>query len=101
MKLIGVMSLAQYRDQVRKLFEKHHVQIYSEVEIVGHSSESIRQHGWWVFEQRDIPMYSTLFYAVVPQEKAEELMADIVTLQDECDPDHPPRAFQVDVEKMV
>lgn len=39
MKLIGLMSLAQFRDQVRKLFEKHDVQIYSEVEITGHTAD--------------------------------------------------------------
>jgi hypothetical protein len=101
MKLIGLMSLAQYQEQVRKVFEKHDVQIYSEVEITGHTSDTIKKYGWWVFEKEAVPMYSTLFFAVVPDEKASEIMDDIVCFQEECDPDHPPRAFQVDVEKMI
>ncbi|HEX9653975.1 MAG TPA: hypothetical protein VGA99_09710 [bacterium] len=101
MKLIVMMSLAQYRDQVRKIFEKHKIHIYSEMEITGHTSDTIKQYGWWVFEKSNIPMYSILFFAVVPQEKADELMNDITCLREECDPNHPPRAFQMDVEKMV
>ncbi|NIV94900.1 hypothetical protein GWN42_19435 [candidate division KSB1 bacterium] len=101
MKLIGLMSLAQYRDQVRKLFEKHEVQIYSEVEITGHTVDTIKNYGWWVFEKDGIPMYSTLFFAVIPGEKALEIMENINGLQEDWDPKHPPRAFQVNVEKMV
>ena len=101
MKLIGLMSLAQYRDRVRKVFEKHEVHIYSEVEITGHTVDTIKKYGWWVFEKDGIPMYSTLFFAVVPEEKAAEIMEHITSLKEEWDPNHPPRAFQVDVEKMV
>lgn len=101
MKFIGLMGLNQYRKQVRKIFEKHDVKIYSEVEITGHSSESIKNFGWWVFEKADIPMYSTLFFAVVAAEKANEIMSDISCLQGDCDPNHPPRAFMLAVEKMV
>ncbi len=101
MKLIGVMTLAQYRDRVRQLFELHQVQLYSEVEITGHSSESIQRYGWWVFEKEDIPMYATLFFAIVAREKAAAILAAIEALRPAFDPDHPPRAFQVDVEQMV
>ncbi|RMF68739.1 MAG: hypothetical protein D6743_02970 [Calditrichaeota bacterium] len=101
MKLIVLMSLTDYRDKVRKMFEKHEVKIYSEVEITGHTSETIQRYGWWVFEKEDVPMQSTLFFAVISKEKADEILADISALRAECDPDHPPRAFQVNVEKMV
>lgn len=100
MKLIGLMSLIQYKDRVRKLFEKHEVQIYSEIEIVGHTSDTIKQYGWWSFD-KEVPRYSTLYFAVVPKEKADGIMQDIHCVSDECDPKHPLRAFQIDVEKMV
>lgn len=100
MKLIGLMSLAQYKDQVRKLFEKHQVHIYSEIDIVGHTADTIKRYGWWSFE-KELPMYSHLFFALVPKEIADEIMTDIQCLSEECDPEHPPRAFQIDVEKMV
>ncbi|MFQ5769714.1 MAG: hypothetical protein ACE5HX_04205 [bacterium] len=101
MKLIILMSLNQNKNQVRKLFEKHRVQIYSEIEIKGHTLETIRRYGWWVFEKDGIAIYSTLFFAVVPKEKADEVMENITCLAGECDPDHPIRAFQIDVERMV
>lgn len=100
MKLIVLMSLAQYKDQVRKLFEKHEIHIYSEVEITGHTAETIERYGWWSFD-KDTPIYSTMYFAVVPQAKASGILSDISSRRDEFDPDHPPRAFQVDVEKMV
>lgn len=101
MKLIVLMSLEQYRDKVRKVFENHKVHIYSEMEITGHTADTIRQYGWWVFEKPNVPIYSTLFFAVIAQDKADEIMNDITNLRDQFDPKHPPRAFQMDVEKMV
>lgn len=46
MKPIGLMSLAEYKDQVHKIFEKHAIKIYSEIEIVDHTAETIEQYGW-------------------------------------------------------
>lgn len=101
MKLIGLMTLSDYKVQVRKIFEKHKIHLYSEIEITGHTADTIERYGWWVFEKESVPMYSTLYFAVIPNEKAEQIMGDIHCLKEECDPQHPPRAFQIDVEKMV
>lgn len=101
MKLIGLMSLDQYHERVRKVFEAHDVQIYSEVEITGHTSDTIKNYGWWVFEKEGIPLFSTLFFAVVADAKAAEIMESMIDFQKNCDPHHPPRVFQVNVEKML
>jgi len=100
MKLIGVMSLKAYRDHVRKVFEKHDIKIYSELEITGHTTDTIKRYGWWSLDT-DVPLYSTMYFAIVKKEKADALMNDISCLEGECDPDHTPKAFQIDVEKMV
>ncbi|MFQ5605944.1 MAG: hypothetical protein ACE5HS_21955 [bacterium] len=102
MKFIGVMSLAQYREQVRKLFEKHGIHIYSELEIVGHTAETIKQYGWWSFD-KDLPMYSTMFFAIVGKDKSEKIMQEIkdLSFNSEFEALHPPRAFQIAVEKMI
>jgi hypothetical protein len=100
MKLIGLMSLAQYRDNVRKFFEKHEVQIYSELDISGHTADTIKNYGFWIFDKDD-SIYSVLFFAVVKKEKADEIMAGITALRQEFDAQHPPRAYQIAVEKMV
>ena len=101
MKLVGVMSLAHVRKSVRSVFERHDVHIYSEIDITGHTQETIRQYGWWVAEGDGVPLYSTLFFAVLPADKAEEIMDDVAAGHDEWDAEHPPRAFLIDVEKMV
>jgi hypothetical protein len=100
MKLIGLMGQIQYRQAMREIFEKHGVQIYSEIEIAGHTAETIRDFGFWVTDG-DAPVYSILLFAVVSKEKADEVMGDIACYSDGCDPKYPPRAFQIDVEKMV
>lgn len=42
-----------------------------------------------------------MFFAVIPDDKAEAMMHDISCFNDDCDPQHPPRAFQINVERMV
>lgn len=101
MKLIALMGLQEQKNEIRKVFEQRDVQIYSEVEITGHTSETIRRHGWWVFEGSDFPLYSTMYFAIVSAEKSEEIMHHIERLQADTQAEHPPRAFQVNVEKMI
>jgi hypothetical protein len=93
------MSLIQYRDQVRNYFEKQDVQIYSELEVNGHTSDTIEKFGWWVFE--DTAIQSVLFFAIVEDKKADDILTGIAELKSEFDPGHPPKAFQINVEKMV
>ncbi|RMD90500.1 MAG: hypothetical protein D6813_09055 [Calditrichaeota bacterium] len=100
MKLIVLMSLADYKNQVRQLFEKHNIHVYSEVEIIGHTADTVKHYGWWSFE-KDLPMYSIMYFAVIPANKAEEIFSEVKKLAKELDSKHPPRAFQIDVEKMV
>jgi len=100
MKMIGLMSLAQYRNQVRKYFEQREVQIYSELEVNGHTSDSIKQFGWWVFDD-ETAIQSVLFFAIVTDEKAGDIITGVSDLAKKFDPEHPPRAFQLNVEKLV
>ena len=100
MKMIGLMSLAQYRDQVRKYFEKHDIQIYSELDVNGHTADTIKHYGWWVFD-KETAINSVLFFAIIANDKAEEIMAGIAELGKKFDPAHPPRAYQINVEKLI
>jgi septin family protein len=100
MKMIGLMSLTQYRDQVRKYFEQHEVQIYSELEVNGHTSDTIKQFGWWVFDEESA-IQSVLFFFIVTDDKADDIIAGVADLATKFDPNHPPRAFQLNVEKLV
>jgi hypothetical protein len=99
MKLIGIMSLEKDKAAVRKLFEKQGVQIYSETEIMGHTVSTLEKYGWW--PSTDVPVYSSLCFAIVPDEQAEEIMEGMSRLSTDEETEHPIRAFQVDVERMV
>jgi hypothetical protein len=99
MKLIGVMSLEKDKKSVRELFEKHGVQIFSEMEISGHTVTTIKEYGWW--PSKTVPVYSTLCFAIISKLRADEIMEEISRMSESDESGHAIRAFQVDVEKMV
>lgn len=99
MKLIGIMNLEQDKSTVRRLFEKHGVQIYSETDITGHTVTTLERYGWR--PSTDVPVYSSLCFAIIHEERAEEIMEEISRLSQADGSGHPIRAFQVDVERMI
>jgi hypothetical protein len=99
MKLIGIMNLDTDQPAVRKLFEKHGVQIYSEMDITGHTVTTLEKYGWR--PSRDVPVYSSLCFAIISKERADGIMDEISQLSEKDDSGHPIRAFQVDVERMI
>ncbi|MFO7653044.1 MAG: hypothetical protein R6X25_04400 [Candidatus Krumholzibacteriia bacterium] len=100
MKLVGIMSLRESRTAVRRLLENHGLQIYSETEILGYTRGTIAQYGWFA-APRDAPSYSTLYFAIVPDEEAEAVFSAIESLARDDETGHPVRAFLVPVERMV
>jgi hypothetical protein len=101
MKLIGLMSLKIYEDEVKEIFKRHHVKIYSEVEITGHTDETLKQYGWWSTSMAEDDIYSVLYFAIVDEKLADELLDDVIEIQQKHSDNHPPRAFIVNVERMV
>jgi len=100
MKLIGLMSLREQKEEIKQLFEKHHVELFSEVEITGHTFATLKQYGW-ISSQHDISIYSTLCFAIIPKGKADEIMDELQNISEKAPSEHPIRAFQVNVEKMI
>lgn len=100
MKLIGIMSLREHREAVREMFRDRGVSIYSETDIVGHSSQTIASFGWFT-TPHETPEYGSLAFAIVPDSAADAIYTAIASRQEREPSDHPIRAFIVDVEKMV
>jgi nitrogen regulatory protein PII len=100
MKLIGIMSLKEDRAAVRDLFEDKGVRIFSETDILGHSTETIEKFGWFATPQ-DTADYASLAFAIVEDAAAETVFAAIADLQQARPGDHPIHAFVVPVEKMI
>jgi hypothetical protein len=100
MKLISIMSLRDERQAVRDLLASHEVKIYSETEILGHATDSIARYGWFA-TPKNVPEYSALYFAIVTDEEADAVFAEVAELSRANEGDHPVRAFLVPVEKMV
>ncbi|MBN2433574.1 MAG: hypothetical protein JXQ27_19060 [Acidobacteria bacterium] len=100
MKMIGLMSLEKDKAQLRQIFEENNVQIFSEMEITGHTLNTITRYGWAASTQ-DVPMYSSLCFAIIPELEAHAVMDEIQAMARRDTSGHPIRAFQLDVEKMI
>lgn len=102
MKLVAVMSIDTYRDDLMRLYREHAIQVFSEIDIRGHYHEgesSASDIGW--FGRSNHPAYSMLTWAFVSEDEAHAFMEAIATFNTTHDPDHPVRAFQMDVERAV
>ncbi len=100
MKLVGVMSLQEDRDRIRELMKRHNVQIYSEAQIVGHTPQTVAKFGWFATPD-EIPSYGTLCFAIIADDAAAAIVAEIRRIGESEHSDHPIRAFLVPVEAMV
>jgi hypothetical protein len=99
-KLVGIMSVQEKKAVVRDLLKERGIEIYSETDILGHTPATIAQHGWFA-TARETPEYSSLSFAILPDDAAEAVFAEIERLAAVDESDHPLRAFLVPVERMV
>jgi hypothetical protein len=100
MKMIGLMSLEKDKSKLRRIFEQNNVQIFSEIEITGHTLNTLARYGW-ASSTQDVPLYSALCFAIIPEKHARAVMDAIEELAGTDESGHPIRAFQVDVERMI
>jgi hypothetical protein len=102
MKLVAVMSLDAYRDDLHRLYRDREIQVFSELDIEGyHHSQTppATSVGW--FGRSDSPAYSTLTWAFLPEDQAADLLDAIEHYNDTHNLDHPVRAFQMPVDTAV
>jgi nitrogen regulatory protein PII len=100
MKMIAIMCLEHCSKQVRKIFKDFEVSVFSELDVRGYSSDKTSQIGWWPGDHEQ-PNYSSLCFAIITKEKAEEIMDAIEKMSKDNDSDYPVRAFLMDVERMI
>ncbi|NTW48813.1 MAG: hypothetical protein HGB19_03610 [Chlorobiales bacterium] len=100
MKLIALMCLENCSKQVRKLFEQYEVKIFSEMDIRGYAPDNAVKYGWWPSD-RDLPMYSSLCFAIVSVEKATQIMDGVEAIVKQDETGHPVKAFVLDIERMI
>ena len=95
MKLVALLYLEEDDPSVVKLLKEHGVMAYSRLPLEGYGAG---MKGWL----GDVaPYQSHMAFALLPAEKAEELMGAVAKCDRCLDPRHPIHALQVDVEKAV
>lgn len=101
MKLLAIIGDEESRPKVRKLFMAHKVHIFSNVAIRGCNCDaSIEPPSWWPSD-RDMSTYSSLCFAILDDDKAELIAAELERNPIASDPAFPGRAFVMNVEKMI
>jgi hypothetical protein len=102
MKLVAVMSLDSSRDALHRMYREHSIQVFSEIDIKGYhhtQTSSAADVGW--FGRATHPAYSTLTWAFLPDGQATKLLDAISAFNEENDPKHPVRAFEMPVDRAV
>jgi len=94
MKMVLLMYLEDDRGCVEKLLADHQVPVFTEMDAEGHRPG--RGPGWY---GRSAPYASSMVVAIVPDDRAQELL----TAVEECtgleDARHPIHAYQLGVER--
>jgi len=100
MKLLAVMGHEETRPLVRELFKKHQVYMFSNISIRGCNCQpsDIESQAWWPSNE-SFGVYSSLCFAILDDDKAVAIMAELEERPIAKDPNFPARAFLMNVEK--
>ncbi len=101
MKLVAIMSLDAYRDDLHTLLREREIEVFSELDIEGyHQSSAAGASPAW-FGGGTPPTDSTLTWAFLADAQADVLLDAVADLNDRRDLERPVRAFQMDVGRAV
>jgi hypothetical protein len=101
MKLIAIMSLDAYRDDVHRLLREREIEVFSELDIEGHHQSSAAGAAPAWFGGGTPPTDSTLTWAFLDDGQAETLLDAVAALNERRTLDRPVRAFEMNVERAV
>lgn len=102
MKFVIILSIEECHEQLRSIYRRHGVRIFSEVDIRGYPlspKDGTAPFGW--FSDSDPAVYSTAGFAFLEASKAQELMEALANYSCEGEPDHPIHAFMMPVDRAV
>lgn len=101
MKLVTIMSLNAYRDDIHALLREREIEVFSELDIEGyHQPLSAGASPAW-FGGGPPPTDSILTWAFLEEAQAEVLMDAVADLNEHRDLERPVRAFQMDVDRAI
>lgn len=101
MKLIAIMSLDTYRDDVHALLREREIAVFSELDIEGYHQLSSEGASPAWFGSGTPPTDSTLTWAFLEEEQATLLMDAVATFNEKRDLERPVRGFELNVDRSV
>lgn len=101
MKLIAVFCIDEFKKQVKQIFIKNQVPVFSGLDIRGFRlpDKSLTKENW--FTDHSDYEHSVVSFSFVSVEQAEKILEDIKHINDSHELERPIHAFQLDVEKFV
>ncbi|MDR2233118.1 MAG: hypothetical protein LBE56_08355 [Tannerella sp.] len=97
MKLLIVLSIQEYREQVASLLQRAGVKRFSAMNITGHK-KSESNIGWFAANSGNAKTNSLMLFSFTSQEVSNQVIESINSYNTETDNPFPIHAFVVDVE---
>lgn len=103
MKLLIILSIEEYTDDVRMILAKQKVPIYSETEVHGFRTGAFQPDISNWFAKDDHGVYSTLFFSIQDESCVKRVMQEVKSYNEKLGDGQPNplHAFQLEVEAAV
>lgn len=103
MKLLMILSVAEYADDVRKMMTQHNVPVYSETEMHGFHTEQHKPDIRSWFSQGDHGVYSILFFSFQDETTVNNILKEVKSRNEACSEErhNPFHAYVLGVEQHV
>jgi len=103
MKLLIILSIAEFSNEVRSMMTRNNVPVYSETEMYGFRTEKHKPDIRSWFSQGDQGIYSTLFFSFQDESTVKNILKEVGQYNDEYEGDrgNPLHAYQVAVEEFA
>jgi len=103
MKLLIILSIEEYANDVRKILARQKVPIYSETEIHGFRTEAYQPDisNWFAHDNHGI--YSKLFFSIQDSNCVKHVLDEVRAYNEEAGDKqkNPVHAYQLEVEESV
>lgn len=97
MKLLVVLSIKEYQEQVTKLLHDSGIKRFSVIGMTGYKKKT-ENLGWFVANGNDAKTNSIMLFSFVPKDEADKAIMEIDNCNAETKNPFPVHAFILDVE---
>lgn len=103
MKLLIILSIAEFENEVRALMTKNNVPVYSETEMYGFRTEKHKPDIRSWFSQAEQGIFSTLFFSFQNEATVKKILNEVKAFNNSMndEDDNPLHAYQIAVEDFV